>query len=44
MASYFMRVQIQFMSEITSPYSTRSVISDILAIDILEIWIKKSVI
>ena len=41
-------MQIQLSSEITSPYSTTSVISDysildILTLDILEIWIKKSV-
>ena len=39
-------MQVQLSSEITSPYSTMSVRSDlldILKIDILEIWIKKSV-
>ena len=37
-------MQIQFSSEIKLPYSMTSVISvlDILTIDILEIWIKKS--
>ena len=37
-------MQIQFSSEIKLSYSMTSVISvlDILTIDILEIWIKKS--
>ena len=44
--SYFHEPKAQLSSDITMPYSTTSAISailDILTIDILEVWITKSI-